>query len=81
MQESITYTAQSTSKKVFNIGQVLTVAGAHFVHDTFGAFLAPLLPLIIDKLNLSLALAGSLTIYQRLPSVINPLPWASSSKL
>jgi FSR family fosmidomycin resistance protein-like MFS transporter len=30
------------------------------------------LPLIIDKLNLSLALAGSLSIYQRLPSVINP---------
>jgi FSR family fosmidomycin resistance protein-like MFS transporter len=72
MIKSTAYTAQAGSEKVFNTSQILTLAGAHFVHDTFGAFLAPLLPLIIDKLNLSLALAGSLTMYQRLPSVINP---------
>ena len=28
--------------------------------------------MIIEKLNLSLALAGSLTLYQRLPSLLNP---------
>lgn len=71
--KSTAYTAQAQSEKTFRTGQVLTFAGAHFVHDVFTSFLAPLLPLIIDKLNLSLALAGSLTIYQRLPSAINPL--------
>lgn len=60
------------SNERFHTSQVLAVAGAHFVHDVFSSFLAPLLPLLIDKLNLSLALAGSLTLYQRLPSAVNP---------
>lgn len=58
--------------KTFRTGQVLTLAVAHFIHDVFSSFLAPLLPLIIDKLSLSLTLAGSLPTYQRLPSLINP---------
>ena len=58
--------------RTFRTGQVLTIAGAHFVHDVFSSFLAPLLPLVIDKLNLSLALAGSLVFFQRSPSIINP---------
>lgn len=57
----------------FNLGQALVIAGGHFVHDTFAAFLNPLLPLLIDKLSLSLTLAGSLTLYTRLPSLLNPL--------
>jgi FSR family fosmidomycin resistance protein-like MFS transporter len=59
-------------KNSFQTDQVLTIAGAHLVHDTFGAFLNPLLPLIIDKLSISLTLAGSLTLFYRLPSIINP---------
>jgi FSR family fosmidomycin resistance protein-like MFS transporter len=62
----------SQPERRFQTGQVLTIAVAHFVHDVFSSFLAPLLPLLIEKLNLSLALAGSLTLYQRLPSAINP---------
>ena len=65
-------TSVSPPKEHFNLGQVLTIAGGHFVHDTFTAFLNPLLPLIIKKLNLSLALTGSLTLYSRLPSLLNP---------
>lgn len=56
----------------FDVAQVITVAGAHLVHDSFAAFLNPLLPLIVDKLELSLALAGSLNFYTRLPSLLNP---------
>jgi len=41
-------------------------------HDIFTSFLAPLLPLIIQKLGLSLTLAGSLAAFQQLPSLINP---------
>ena len=57
----------------FDSRQVLTLAGGHLVHDTYSAFLNPLLPLIIDKLHLSLTLAGSLTLYFRIPSLLNPL--------
>lgn len=56
----------------FQSGQVLVFAGGHLIHDTFSSFLAPLLPLLIDKLGLSLTLAGSLSVFQRLPSLANP---------
>lgn len=72
MIESPTDTVVAQTDEGFQAGRVLTIAVAHFVHDVFTSFLAPLLPLIIDKLSLSLALAGSLPMYQRLPSVINP---------
>lgn len=52
---------------------VATLAGGHFVHDTFASFLSPLLPLLIQKLGLSLTLAGSLSAMQSLPSLVNPL--------
>ena len=56
----------------FQTGQVLTITGGHLVHDIFTSFLAPLLPLIIQKLSLSLTLAGTLAAFQQLPSLINP---------
>lgn len=59
-------------KTGFRTGQVLTVAGGHFVHDVFTSFLAPWLPLLIAKLGLSLTLAGSLTVFLRLPSLFTP---------
>lgn len=57
----------------FQPGPVLTVAAGHLVHDTFTSFVAPLLPLIIEKLDLSLILAGSLAAFLQLPSLFNPL--------
>jgi len=56
----------------FQAGPVLTIAGGHLIHDIFTSFVAPLLPLIIEKLSLSLTLAGSLAALQQLPSLINP---------
>lgn len=56
----------------FQAGSVLTIAGGHLVHDTFSGFVAPLLPLIIEKLSLSLTLAGSLVAFQQFPSLVNP---------
>lgn len=58
---------------LFDGVQVLTVAGAHFVHDTYSAFLAPLLPLIQERLGTSYAGTGSLAIFAQLPSLLNPL--------
>jgi MFS transporter, FSR family, fosmidomycin resistance protein len=56
----------------FQPGQVYTIAGAHFVHDIYSAFLAPLLPLIQERLGTSYALTGSLAIFTQLPSLLNP---------
>jgi FSR family fosmidomycin resistance protein-like MFS transporter len=67
--------AKQTSAPItgtFQTGQVLTIAGGHLIHDIFTSFLAPLLPLIIQKLSLSLTLAGALAAFQQLPSLINP---------
>lgn len=60
-------------KAYFQRGNVLTITSGHFVHDTFSAFLAPLLPLIIEKLSLSLTMAGTLSAVIQLPSILNPL--------
>ncbi|MBN1286426.1 MAG: MFS transporter [Anaerolineae bacterium] len=57
---------------VFQTAQVVTIAAGHFIHDIFTSFLAPLLPLIIEKLSLSLTLAGTLSSFMQLPSLINP---------
>ncbi len=62
----------SITENKFQTGQVVTVAGAHLVHDTYSAFLAPLLPLLQDKLGIGYALAGSLAIFMQLPSLLNP---------
>jgi len=56
----------------FQTDQVLTVAGGHFTHDGFSAFLYPLLPLIQERLGTSYAGAGSLAILTQLPSLLTP---------
>ena len=65
--------AENKFSSGFQTGSVLTIAGGHFVHDVFSSFLAPWLPLLIEKLSLSLTLAGSLTVFIRIPSLLNPL--------
>ncbi len=53
-------------------GKVAAIGFAHLVHDTPTAFLAPLLPLFIDRFGLSVFMAGSLDMFRRLPSLANP---------
>ena len=38
----------------FYLSRVLAIISAHFIHDTYSAFLAPLLPNLIEKLSLIL---------------------------
>ena len=47
----------------FKTGLVATVAAGHAVHDTFTAFLPPLLPAFIAKFGLSITGAGFLTVF------------------
>jgi len=56
----------------FKTDQILSISGAHLVHDSYTAFVAPLLPLIIEKLSLSLTMAGSLPALMSLPGLLNP---------
>lgn len=58
--------------ETFETGPVLTIVGGHFIHDIYTSFLSPLLPLLIEKLSLSLTLAGSLSALTSLSGLLNP---------
>ena len=58
---------------MFNKKEVLTISSAHFAHDIFSSFLAPLLPLIIERLGLTLSMVAFLDIVRRIPALFNPL--------
>ena len=58
--------------KKFQKDTVFTVSLAHMAHDINSAFLAPLIPLLIEKLGLSLAMVSLLDIIRRIPSLFNP---------
>jgi len=57
----------------FQLDRVLTIVSAHFINDTYSAFLAPFLPGLIAKLTLSYTQAGSLSAIMQLPSLLNPI--------
>jgi len=52
--------------------KVVTIAAAHTAHDTYSAFLPPLLPVFIEKLSLTKAEAGLLTVFLQGPSLLQP---------
>jgi MFS transporter, FSR family, fosmidomycin resistance protein len=62
-----------SESRPLDLPAVIVMALGHLVHDAFTSFLSPLLPLIIQKLSLSLTLAGGLAALQSLPSLINPV--------
>jgi len=51
---------------------IFTVSLAHLVQDTYSAFLAPILPLLIEKLEMSLVMSAFLDIARKIPSLLNP---------
>jgi FSR family fosmidomycin resistance protein-like MFS transporter len=75
MEKAIAAQPETMTKPVaesdFQMGGVLTIVSGHFIHDIYTAFLSPLLPLLIDKLSLSLTQAGSLQVFMQLPSLLN----------
>jgi FSR family fosmidomycin resistance protein-like MFS transporter len=56
----------------FQTGKILTLSIAHFIHDVYSSFLAPLLPLLIEKLSMSLTQAGFLSTVMQIPALLNP---------
>jgi FSR family fosmidomycin resistance protein-like MFS transporter len=59
--------------KHFKTDHVISIAAAHLLHDAFTSFFAPLLPLLIEKLSFNYAVAGMLSVVQRIPALFNPL--------
>jgi MFS transporter, FSR family, fosmidomycin resistance protein len=70
----------NTTFKSYKVG---IISFAHLLHDVYSSFLAPILPLIIEKFGLSLSGASILSLAQRIPSflsffigaVAHRLPW------
>src|SRR2546426_7598981 len=61
---------------------LLAATAAHFVNDFYVAFLAPLLPLVVAKFNLSLALAGLLaTVLTTSAAMTQPLSGIMADRL
>jgi len=56
----------------FDTFRVGAIGASHGIHDTYTAFIAPLLPVFIQNLFLTKAEAGLLTVFVRGPSVIQP---------
>jgi FSR family fosmidomycin resistance protein-like MFS transporter len=61
-----------TDAEQFRAAGVLTVVGGHAVHDTYTAFLPPLLPVLIEKFSLSTSQAGLLSVFLQWPSLLQP---------
>jgi len=56
----------------FRTRTVLAIAAGHAVHDTFTAFVPPLLPLFITNLDLSKTAAGLLVVFLQAPWLLQP---------
>ncbi len=70
--ESLAADARAASAGTFATGKVILLSMGHLIHDSYPAFLAPLLPLLKDKLDLSNALAGTLATFLRSSSLVQP---------
>ncbi len=57
----------------FDTPTILAVSGAHLVHDSYPAFVGVLLPLLIPKLGISLAVAGLLAATFRVGTAVQPI--------
>jgi len=63
---------RGTTRRDFQTGRVLALSVSHFIHDVYSGFLAPLLPLLIEKLSMTLTQAGFLSTVMQLPALANP---------
>lgn len=63
---------QGSEPERFQTSRVLTITGGHAVHDTYTAFLPPLLPAFIASLTLSTTEAGLLSVFLQVPSLLQP---------
>ena len=60
------------NKKKFQLSNVLLISIAHFVHDTYTAFLASIVPLLKSKLGINNTMVSLLFVAQQIPALLNP---------
>jgi len=70
-EEHVSPDSQTRMSRTFHTGQILGLSISHFIHDVYSSFLAPLLPLLIEKLSMSLAQAGFLSTVMQIPALLN----------
>ncbi|MBT4640763.1 MAG: MFS transporter [Deltaproteobacteria bacterium] len=68
-------------KNNFQTVDAVAISITHLLHDIYSSFLAPILPLLIEKLSISYSSAGFLTVAQRLPSLLNPFVGLIADKI
>ena len=66
-------TETTLEKNDFQTTNVVLISLAHAAHDTYTAFVAPLLPVLIENLSITKTLAGMLTIFTQIPSLFQPI--------
>jgi FSR family fosmidomycin resistance protein-like MFS transporter len=71
--EQMESTADTMQNDAFRIDRILVVTLGHTVQDMYSSFLAPLLPLLIENLSLSMTTAGLLAVFTRAPSLFQPV--------
>lgn len=59
-------------KKRTHTSKILSISLAHFFHDIYTSILAPMLPLLIDKLGVTMAMAGIMDVVRKSPTLLNP---------
>ena len=69
------------AEKQFKTGSVIAVSLSHLAHDIYTSFLAPLLPLLIEKFGISYTLAGLMRVIHRVPSLLNPFAGIIAEKV
>ena len=69
------------SGNTFQTGRVIMLSACHFIHDVYSSFLSPLLPLLIEKLSMTLTQAGLLSTVMQIPALLNPHVGAMADRI
>lgn len=72
---------QQKLKSEFQFANVLFITIAHFVHDIYTSFLAPILPLLIKKFGINYFEASLIGVFQNIPNLLNPFIGAMADRL
>ena len=62
----------SGKKEKFDIFSVSLMGLSHFSHDIFSHFVSPLLPILIQNLGMNYTMGGMISLFHRLPALLNP---------
>ncbi len=67
------FTVVEAASDEFRAGRVITVAAGHWIHDSYTAFLSPLLIILKQKLGLTNAAAGQLAVFVQVGALAQPV--------